>query len=365
MCFDIYKILSRDHQVHVLTRGVKAPEKDPNVHRIGKMNLPLFNIRSLLPMIRLIKKNRIDLVLSGSLNTAFAAGLAASIMNIRCASLAHGLDILYPNPLYRFALKSAFKRLDLVSANSRNTKRLLAGAGYDEKRIRVIHPTIPEKHVDRILDRSLDTQAVKEKYGLLNKPVLLSVGRLAPRKGLYPFVKRSFPLILKEIPDCQLVIVGDSIRSDIKGSQISRIMAAAKDLGIDGNIKVPGHVDDDELLEIYHACDLFIFPVQNIPGDVEGFGIVALEAALAGKPSLGTRAGGIPDAILDGKTGRLVDPGDHEAFSRAALEMLSDKSKLQELGSAGEKRALKEFSVGALKPVWEGFIKEVFNRQKG
>lgn len=363
MCFDLYKILSRDHEVHVLTRGFEASEQDPNVHRIGRMGLPMFNIRSIFPMIGLIRKKGIDLVLSGSLNTGFAAGLAASIMNIRCASLAHGLDILYPNPLYRLALKMAFSQLDLVSANSRNTKRLLATAGYDKKRIRVIHPTLPEKHVDLTRTHNFDTQAIREKLGLSNKPVLLSVGRLAPRKGLLPFVTRSFPLILKEFPDCQLVIVGDSMRSDRKASELSRIMTAAANLGIEGNIKVPGHVEDDELLAIYHACDLFIFPVQDIPWDVEGFGIVALEAALAGKPSLGTRTGGIPDAILDGATGRLVDPGDHEAFARAALEMLSDKRQMREFGAAGQKRALEEFSVGALEPAWEGFITEVLAGQ--
>lgn len=359
MCFDIYSILSRNHHVQVLTRGDPDTEKDPNVHRIGSMGLPLFNLRSLVPMIKLIRNNKVDLILSGSLNTSFVAGLVASITRIKCLSLAHGLDIIYPNALYQLAIKMALRWLDSVSVNSRNTKKLLTRAGYDENRIRIIPPTIPDKHVDRLRNFDPDINAVNEKYGLSDKRVLLSVGRLVPRKGLLSFVKQSFPLILEEIPDCQLLIAGDSTLARNKGSEINKIVATAKELGIDDNIKILGFVDDEELLKIYHACDLFIFPVLEIPGDVEGFGIVAIEAALTGKPSLGTKAGGIPDAILDGKTGVLVDPGDYKSFAQAALDLLANKSILREMGSAGRKRVLESFSVSALEPVWKNYIDEV------
>jgi phosphatidylinositol alpha-1,6-mannosyltransferase len=361
-CLDIYGILSQDHHVQVLTRGYSETEKDPNIHRMGRMGLPLFNLYSIAPMIKLIRKNNVDLIISGSLNSSFAAGLAASITRIKCLSLAHGLDIIYPNILYQLAIKKAMRLLDSVSVNSRNTKQLLSRAGYDENRIRIIPPAIPDKHFDRLLESDTGTNAVTEKYGLSNKSVLLSVGRLVPRKGLLPFVKISLPLILKEISDCQLLIAGDNPKASSKGSEIHKIMAAARDLGIEDNINVLGFVDDEELLEVYQACDLFIFPVLDIPGDVEGFGIVAIEAALAGKPSLGTKAGGVPDAILDGRTGVLVDPGDYAAFAQASLDLLRNRSKMQEMGSAGKKRVMENFSVSILGPVWRNYIDEVLNQ---
>ncbi|HEY2922996.1 MAG TPA: glycosyltransferase family 4 protein, partial [Candidatus Binatia bacterium] len=124
--------------------------------------------------------------------------------------------------------------------------------------------------------------------------------------------------------------------------------------GLENHVRFLGSLSDEDLVNLYHACDVVILPALDIKDDIEGFGIVALEAAAAGKPVVATRVGGIPDGVEDGKSGALVSPGDYTAFSRVVISFLKNRELSLSLGQYGRSRASEEFSWRHVVGIYEG-----------
>ena len=150
------------------------------------------------------------------------------------------------------------------------------------------------------------------------------MGRLTERKGLAPFVTDVLPLVLRDRPDAQLVVIGDEPTHALQpgvGGQREIILAAARAVGAEARVHLLGRCGEDELQAAYAAADAHVFPVLDLPGDVEGFGMVALEAAALGLPTVAYAVGGVPDAV-GSDSGRLVAPGDAPGFAAALGEVL-------------------------------------------
>jgi phosphatidylinositol alpha-1,6-mannosyltransferase len=105
-----------------------------------------------------------------------------------------------------------------------------------------------------------------------------------------------------------------------------------------------GKIPDEDLLRLYFLADIFILPCLDIPGDVEGFGIVFAEAALAGAASVATRVGGIPEAVQDEVTGLLAEPGDFKGLVERIARLLTNESERKRLAEAGARRARAELA---------------------
>jgi len=110
------------------------------------------------------------------------------------------------------------------------------------------------------------------------------------------------------------------------------------------HVQLRGALDDDEVIQLYQACDVVVLPALVSTDDTEGFGIVLLEAAAAGKPAVATRVGGIPDAVEDGKSGILVDPGDYERLSQTLIDLLSNETARSTMGAYAQERIREVFS---------------------
>ncbi len=104
-----------------------------------------------------------------------------------------------------------------------------------------------------------------------------------------------------------------------------------------------GHVDGETLHRLFAACDVFLLPGREVEGSAEGFGVVFLEAALAGKPAIGGRVGGVPEAIAEGESGLLVDGSSPGEVAAATVRLLCDRALAADLGARGRARALREF----------------------
>lgn len=155
--------------------------------------------------------------------------------------------------------------------------------------------------------------------------LLLSVGRLTTRKGLREFVERALPHIAAVHPSVKLVIVGDTPAQALHAQAQSpaSIQAAADAAGVGRCLKFLGVITDyAELGVVYRACDVHVFPVREIPGDPEGFGMVAVEAAAHGLPTVAFSTGGVVDAVGNGISGRLVAEGDYHVFADAIISLL-------------------------------------------
>jgi phosphatidylinositol alpha-1,6-mannosyltransferase len=166
-------------------------------------------------------------------------------------------------------------------------------------------------------------------------PLLLTVGRLAETHKGFDRASEALPAILAGAPDAHLVIAGPG--------DPAALAALAERLGVRHRVHFLGLVSRDRLLTLYAACDLFLLPGREVGGSAEGFGIVFLEAALAGKPSVAGRVGGAREAVSDGQTGLLVDGNSAAEVASAVLALLLEPARRERLGHAARQRALSEF----------------------
>ncbi len=310
--------------------------KYPRLYRVFvSLILFLFIIHSL----KIIKRENIDLIQCGSADLSLAAWCLAKFTQKPYLVYAYGKDIqvnqnsilsrIWKNKLVSFALKKA----EALITISQFSKMRLAELGVKSSKITVINPCVKE---EVFYPNQEEAVHVRQKYNLENKKVLLSVGRLVARKG-NDCVIEALPAILEQVPNTIYLIIG-------KGREKGRLQHLTKELGLEGNVIFVGYVDNTQLNSYYNVCDAFIMPSRELPGDVEGFGIVYLEANACKKPVIGGRTGGIRDAVVDGKTGLLVNPINTKEISDAVLGILSDEKLAGDLGKRGHDRVIDEFS---------------------
>jgi len=264
---------------------------------------------------------RPDVVLAGSGLTAPLALWAARACDARTAAYVHGLDLVVPHPVYRALWRPALRRIDCIIANSRATAALAEGIGIAPGRIAIVHPGVelpaPDPAARARFRAAHDIPA--------DAPLLLSVGRLTARKGLLEFVRDALPRIVAQRPDALLAVVGDAPAHALYAQPQTpqAILAAAAAAGVGAHLRFLGKLNENELHDAYFAADVHVFPIRDLPGDPEGFGMVAVEAAAHGLPTVAYATGGVVDAVREGVSGRLVPPSNAAAFAQATLDVLA------------------------------------------
>jgi phosphatidylinositol alpha-1,6-mannosyltransferase len=161
--------------------------------------------------------------------------------------------------------------------------------------------------------------------------LILSVGALKPRKG-FDTLLDAFAIVRRSTPAAKLLIVGSGNAAPYR--------ERARSLGIGQAVQFLQNVPEQQLRSYYHAADVFALLPREMPtGEMEGFGLVYLEAAACGKPCVGTRSGGVAEAVIDGQTGLLVAPDRPEEAARALLELLENGELARRLGLNGRRHA--------------------------
>ena len=269
---------------------------------------------------RLARQWKPDLVVAGSGVAALPARVAARCAGAKTVTLVHGLDIIYPSMLYRIGFLPAIRNSDVIIANSANTAQLAESAGVSHRRMEILHPGVSLPG---------DLSAVQLDFDLEGRKVLVAVGRLIRRKGIPEFIQHSLPEIVQANPSVMfLVIGGASESSPLKKEGVEAdIEQAVIEAGMQEHVRLLGRVTDAVLKQLFSIADLHLFPVLDLPGDVEGFGMVAVEAAAHGVATIAFKAGGVPDAVKDGVTGYIVEHQNYQAFSQAVLKGLEAAGK--------------------------------------
>lgn len=168
--------------------------------------------------------------------------------------------------------------------------------------------------------------------GIRNRRIVLSVSRLVERKGQETLI-RAMPEILRAQPDAYCVVVGD-------GPLEGALKSLVQELGLENHCAILGHVPQNKALEYFKNCDVFALPCRTLAdGDTEGFGLVFLEAGACGKPVVAGIAGGTVEAVVDGKTGFLVDGWSVPEVAEAVSELLIDGDLARRMGDEGWQRA--------------------------
>lgn len=321
--------LSHHAQVQLIGPSGAAALRPPAVPvtEVALRPLPRFLLASAWQAVAVARQFRPHIVLAGSGLTAPAAWLAARASGARAHVYLHGLDAAVQHPVYRAVWHPAIRRMDGVIANSQPTAELARKAGVRAEKIRIVHPgvTLPPAP-----QSAAALQDFRQHHQLGEQRLLLSVGRLTTRKGLREFVQHALPVIVQTAPNTLLVIVGEAPTDSLHASVQTRasIQSVANAAGIGQHLRFLGVITDpQELACAYESAALHIFPVRQLPGDPEGFGMVAIEAAAHGLPTVAFATGGIVDAVAQGQSGHLVPSGDYPAFAQAAVQVLTTSSK--------------------------------------
>jgi phosphatidylinositol alpha-1,6-mannosyltransferase len=217
---------------------------------------------------------------------------------------------------------SRYSARQLLAAGCREDRIALLPLGFDPRRFAGVHPAPPPAA-----------------WGLAGRPWLLTVCRLdAHYKGV-DTVLRALPLVIPRVPEVRYVIAGDGrVRGELE--------QLAGRLGCRERVLFVGRVSDRELAALYAHCSAFVLVSRDrlADGGAEGFGLVFLEAGSFGKPVIGGNSGGIPDAVLDGKTGLLADPASADSVAHQAIRLLTDDELAARLGRQARERVLGELT---------------------
>ncbi|WP_371496611.1 glycosyltransferase family 4 protein [Kitasatospora sp. NBC_00374] len=173
--------------------------------------------------------------------------------------------------------------------------------------------------------------AIRERLGLTDRPVVVCVSRLVPRKGQDTLIA-AMPQILAEVPDAVLLIVGG-------GPYRGELEKLADATGVRASVRFTGAVPWEELPAHYGAGDVFAMPCRTRRGglDVEGLGIVYLEASATGLPVVAGDSGGAPDAVLEGESGYVVPGRSAEVTAERIVRLLQDEALRRRMGEAGRR----------------------------
>lgn len=261
---------------------------------------------------------------------AISRDAAAKGGRIPIAVTLHGLDLLYPNPLYQALLRRFLPRVDLALCISRFVEAE-ARRRFPTLRTAVVTPGLAESFAVPGATRA-DLARARGR-ALPEGPLLLAVARLVPRKGLAWFVEA----VLPRLPEATLLVIGD-------GPERLRITEAATRAGVASRFFLAGTVPRDVLALAYSTADLLVMPNLAVPGTAEGFGLVALEAASAGLPVVAADLEGIPDAIVPDVTGILLPPGDTAAWVSAMSDLLADPARRARLRAAAPRVVREQYN---------------------
>lgn len=337
------------HQLMVLTvrsRGHDA-QADKN-YPFQIIRIPVFSASSLLArflgvvyflyLVLIYKPDRV-LVTEGLVQKAIS--LVYWLPFVKYLIIFFGSEIIYATQgkglrfqINKFFLKRFWHRAHRIIAISEFTKGLLVKNGISPGRIKVIYAGIDLNRFSRYGNLT----DLRQKLGLKNEKIILTLARLVPRKNQDKVIM-ALPLVIDKFPNLKYIIVGS-------GGYEERLRQIVKMYNLKKNVIFAGLVSEHDKIDFYALCDVFIMPNRQEGIYVEGLGISFLEAQAMEKPVIGGRHGGALEAVLDGETGLLVDPNDTQGIANAIIKLLSDEQFARELGKKGRRRCEVEFDMG-------------------
>ena len=284
--------------------------------------------RVALALQRIVKKEAITTVVFGA--AAPLGLLSASLKRAgvaRTVALTHGHEVWWARVFpFNLLMRRIGSTVDVLTYLGSFTRTAIS-QGISAKAQRSMVKIAPGIDVDHFIPT--DASALRKSLGITEKKVIVSVGRLVHRKG-QDFLITSMPRILKSVPDAHLLLIG-------QGPYRERLEKLVRKNNLENSVTFIGRIQYKELPMYLCVGDIFAMPSRSrLMGlEVEGLGIVYLEASSCGLPVLAGNSGGAPDAVLQNKTGLVVDGTNEHEIAAAAIEMLNNSSASQLMGISG------------------------------
>ena len=296
---------------------------------------------------RLVRQEKIDIIHAHwLLPNGYIAARVSRATGVPFASTLHGSDIFMAEraaPLGRMAATALRGASHVTSCSPDLQQRLLALGG--------------EQYLDRVplvangtdlVPADPDRDGPRRRYGVApGEPLVAAVGRLVYKKG-FRYLLQAMPEILAAHPSAKLVLGGG-------GELAGELEEQARALGVAERVVFPGMLSHDQVLDLVAAADLFVMPsIRDPGGNIDGLPIVVLEAMAAGRTVVATDVAGMPLAVADGETGRLVPEKDPAALAEAMNQILADDDLRRSMGEAARRRGEEELNWAAIARTHDG-----------
>ena len=284
----------------------------------------------------LIKDRGIEIAFFGA---AAPLGLLAPVLRRagvkKIIALTHGHEVWWSKVWpFTWAMKSIARNVDHLTYLGEFTRRAISRTinSSAQSAMVKIAPGIDTNHFV-----PTDSSELKSQLGLTDKKVIVSVGRLVHRKGQDTLIE-AMPNILSNVPEAHLLLIGE-------GPYRQYLEKRAKDLEIDSHVTFIGRITYSELPSYVCVGEVFAMPCRSrLAGlEVEGLGIVYLEASACGLPVIAGNSGGAPDAVLEGVTGLVVDGKDQLVLATSIATLLNDQEKAREMGRQGREWVINQW----------------------
>jgi phosphatidylinositol alpha-1,6-mannosyltransferase len=232
----------------------------------------------------------------------------------------------------RWMLRRVMRDADFLIANSQSTKQILMnGWGLPESKVRIMHPGVDAK---RFVPAERN-EAERAWLGWQDRQVVLTVGRLETRKGHDQMIL-ALHVIKKTNPNVLYAIVGGGERREFLRALVERE-------GLADYVQFLGELNDERLLSCYRQCDLFVLPNRQVGNDIEGFGIVLLEAQSCGKAVVAGDSGGTAETLKIPETGRVIPCDSPDRLAAVVVELLNNSDLRAQMGQAGRQWVVEKF----------------------
>ena len=288
-----------------------------------------------------------------ALNIAYGGVVAwalSHVVKLRYVLFGYGYEFekVKLNPWLKRLYLAIYQRSAGVVCCSENVRERLTAFGVPAERTLTLYPGVDLRQFFPVPV----TEDFFQSRSIAGRRVILTVGRLVERKG-HDKVIQALAQLAPRFPELLYVISG-------KGEDEAGLKQLVTDLHLDNQVCFVGRVSDAEILSYYNACEFFVMPSREIRGSghVEGFGIVFLEAAACGKPSIGGRSGGVSEAIWDGHTGLLVDPESVDELVLKMETLLKDPQYCSRLGENAREWVQTRFH-------WPAYVQRVYQLLMG
>ena len=351
--WEVYSRLPADR--FVIAAGQHAAAAEFNAtHNLDVRRLPLamdtWGIRSwhalrscwglFQQLRRIVRQENVAAIHCGRcLPEGWLAYLMKRLMKIPYVCYIHGEDVTSAATSRELSwmVRRILAQSETLIANSENTARILTeNWRVPASQVQVLHPGVD---TSRFAPAARD-EAARRQIGWSNRTVVLTVGRLQKRKG-HDMMIRALPEIVEALPDVLFAIIGD-------GAERKSLEQLARENHVEGHVQFLGEVSDDDMIRCYQQCDLFALPNRQVGEDIEGFGMVLLEAQACGRPVLAGASGGTRETMIPGETGIVTPCDTPEQVAEAVTRLLLAPDELQKMGQAARPWAVNNFDWTAL-----------------
>ena len=345
--WELYSRLPKE-QYLILADDVQGAAEFDQTHQLNILRMPLkssewgfkslsgmkFYWRLIWQIRKIIKQQKITHIHCGRvIHEGVTAWLLKILTGTPYLCYVHGEDVetAATSGEHNLMVKQVCKHADRLICNSHNSANIVKRLNYaNDDKINVLHPG-----VDASLFVPLaEDLGFKQQMGWQGRKVIITVGRLQERKGQDMMV-RAIALLKQQFPEILYAIIG-------RGECLESLKSLTAELNLNDHVQFLTEVTDPQMIQCYQQSDVFILPNRTIGNDIEGFGMVLVEAQACGKPVIAGDSGGTKETMLINESGFVIDCTDAQLISNTVAKLLADPEQIVQMGKIGRQHVESE-----------------------